>query len=120
MIDDHAGSRSELLGLRSDPRRGDRKAHAAFPVSRRDSHGRQSGGEILFIEATQMPGSGHLTLTGQIGDVMKESATTAFSIVRSPRKKVRASTRDVFANPTCTSTCRRARFPRTVRPPVWP
>jgi len=41
------------------------------------------GGEILFIEATRMPGKGLITLTGQIGDVMKESATAAFSIIRS-------------------------------------
>jgi ATP-dependent Lon protease len=41
------------------------------------------GGEILFIEATLMPGKGGITLTGQIGDVMKESATAAFSLVRS-------------------------------------
>ena len=41
------------------------------------------GGDILFIEATRMPGKGHITLTGQIGDVMKESATAAFSLVRS-------------------------------------
>lgn len=46
------------------------------------------GGEILFIEASQMPGSGHLTLTGQIGDVMKESATAAFSIVRSKAREL--------------------------------
>jgi len=42
-----------------------------------------TGGEILFIESTCMPGSGKLTLTGQIGDVMKESAQTAYSIVKS-------------------------------------
>ncbi len=41
------------------------------------------GGEILFIEATRMSGKGGITLTGQIGDVMKESATAAFSLVRS-------------------------------------
>ncbi len=41
------------------------------------------GGEILFIEATRMRGKGNITLTGQIGDVMKESATAAFSLVRS-------------------------------------
>jgi ATP-dependent Lon protease len=41
------------------------------------------GGEILFIEATRMPGKGHITLTGQIGDVMKESATAAYSLIRS-------------------------------------
>ncbi len=46
------------------------------------------GGEILFIEATRMPGKGAITLTGQIGDVMKESATAAFSLVRSRSKEL--------------------------------
>ncbi len=41
------------------------------------------GGEILFIEATRMAGKGATILTGQIGDVMKESATAAFSLIRS-------------------------------------
>jgi ATP-dependent Lon protease len=41
------------------------------------------GGEVLFIEATQMPGSGKLTITGQLGEVMKESAEAALSLVRS-------------------------------------
>jgi ATP-dependent Lon protease len=41
------------------------------------------GGEILFIEATRMPGTGRLTLTGSLGDVMKESAQTALSYLRS-------------------------------------
>ncbi len=41
------------------------------------------GGDILFVEATKMPGSGKLTLTGQLGDVMKESAQTALSYVKS-------------------------------------
>src|SRR5215217_6470940 len=41
------------------------------------------GGEILFIEATRFPGKGGIILTGQIGDVMKESATAAFSLIRS-------------------------------------
>ncbi len=45
------------------------------------------GGEILFIEATSMPGKGHITLTGQIGEVMKESATAAFTLVRSRAQK---------------------------------
>jgi len=40
------------------------------------------GGEILFIESSLMPGSGKLTLTGQMGDVMKESALIAMSLVR--------------------------------------
>ncbi len=42
----------------------------------------QSGGEILFVEATAMKGNKHLTLTGQLGDVMKESATAALSFIR--------------------------------------
>jgi ATP-dependent Lon protease len=40
------------------------------------------GGDILFIEATRTPGSGRLILTGQLGDVMKESAQAALSIVK--------------------------------------
>jgi ATP-dependent Lon protease len=42
-----------------------------------------TGGDILFIEATMMPGNKQLTLTGQLGDVMKESAQAALSYVRS-------------------------------------
>ena len=41
------------------------------------------GGDILFIETTSMPGSGKFTLTGQLGEVMKESATAAISFLRS-------------------------------------
>jgi ATP-dependent Lon protease len=41
------------------------------------------GGEILYIESSMMPGKGQLTITGQLGDVMKESAQIALSLVRS-------------------------------------
>ncbi len=41
------------------------------------------GGDIMFIEASRMPGKGSLTVTGQLGDVMRESATAAMSFVRS-------------------------------------
>ncbi len=41
-----------------------------------------TGGDVLFIEATAMPGSGRLTITGQLGEVMKESAQAALSYVR--------------------------------------
>jgi ATP-dependent Lon protease len=41
-----------------------------------------AGGDVLFIEATSMPGKGGLTITGQLGEVMKESAQAALSYVR--------------------------------------
>ena len=47
----------------------------------------EAGGEILFIEVALMPGRAGITLTGQLGDVMKESAQAALSYVRSRYKK---------------------------------
>ena len=49
------------------------------------------GGEILFIESALMPGTGRLTLTGQLGDVMKESAQIALTLIRSRLPLVSAS-----------------------------
>ncbi len=46
------------------------------------------GGEVLFIEATAMPGSGRLTITGQLGEVMKESAQAALSWVRGHERRL--------------------------------
>ncbi len=46
------------------------------------------GGDILFIEATKMPGKGVLKLTGKLGDVMKESVQAAFSYVRANAQKL--------------------------------
>ncbi|HET6382352.1 MAG TPA: endopeptidase La [Armatimonadota bacterium] len=46
------------------------------------------GGEILFVEATRMPGAHQLILTGQLGDVMKESATAALSYIRSQSEEL--------------------------------
>jgi len=46
------------------------------------------GGEVVFIEATRMPGKGNLLLTGLLGDVMKESAQTALSYLRSQAKSL--------------------------------
>jgi len=47
------------------------------------------GGELLFVESVSMPGKGNLLLTGQIGDVMKESAQTAFSTVKANAGKLK-------------------------------
>jgi ATP-dependent Lon protease len=46
------------------------------------------GGEVMFIEATRMPGKGNLLLTGSLGEVMKESAQTALSYLRSQSKSL--------------------------------
>jgi len=54
-----------------------------------------AGGEILFIEATKMDGSGKLILTGKLGEVMKESAQTALSLVRSKAQDLKIDP-DVF------------------------
>ena len=53
------------------------------------------GGDILFIEARKMPGNGQFTLTGQLGDVMRESARAALSIIRSQTGRWRVSAEDV-------------------------
>jgi ATP-dependent Lon protease len=52
------------------------------------------GGEILFIEATRMPGKGKLILTGSLGEVMKESAQTALSYLRSQSRQLRIELAD--------------------------
>lgn len=55
------------------------------------------GGEILFIEATDMPGNGEITLTGKLGDVMKESARISLSLLKSrlPLNSVNFKERDL-------------------------
>ncbi len=52
-----------------------------------------TGGEILFIEARAMPGSGRLVLTGQLGDVMKESAQAALTFIRGEATGLGADTK---------------------------
>ncbi len=56
----------------------------------------ETGGDIIYVEATTMKGKGGLTLTGQLGDVMKESAQAALSYVRSRAKKL-GITEDIFS-----------------------
>jgi ATP-dependent Lon protease len=48
----------------------------------------ETGGDIIYIEATLMKGKGNLTLTGSLGDVMKESAQAALSYIRSKEKRL--------------------------------
>ena len=76
----------ELLGPRSSSPR----AGAGTPRIRRRHRPRVDavGGEVLFVEATAMDGSGNLTITGQLGDVMKESAQAALSWVRGHQKEL--------------------------------
>ncbi|MDR0763676.1 MAG: endopeptidase La, partial [Bacteroidales bacterium] len=50
------------------------------------------GGEILFIETALSPGKGNLTLTGNLGDVMKESATLAFEYIKTHAAKYKLAT----------------------------
>jgi ATP-dependent Lon protease len=51
-----------------------------------------AGGDILFVEASRMKGKGQLTLTGQLGDVMKESVQAALSWVRSNAERIGIAT----------------------------
>jgi ATP-dependent Lon protease len=70
----------ELLGrarFGSDPRRRTREPGVATGLA-----WTPAGGDVLYVEATAYPGSGKLTLTGQLGDVMRESAQAALSYVR--------------------------------------
>jgi len=53
------------------------------------------GGQIIFVESTAMPGKGQLILTGQIGDVMKESAQAAYSLLKSRARKLRLDPRQL-------------------------
>ena len=76
------------------------------------------GGEILFIEASRFSGRGAITLTGQIGDVMKESATAAYSLIRAAPNKW-ASTPNCSAKAIFTSTFPQAQSPRTAPAREW-
>ena len=80
-----------------------------------------AGGDVLFIEAAGMPGSGHLTITGQLGEVMKESAQAALAYVRGHQAQIapKLTERLVRDATTSTSTCRPARCRRTAPRRGW-
>ena len=75
------------------------------------------GGELLKIEATLVPGKGNLTLTGHLGDVMKESIQAAMTVVRSRAANLGI---EPVSTRTSTRTCTfpKAPRPKTVRLPV--
>ena len=77
------------------------------------------GGDVLFIEATRMRGRGNLLLTGSLGDVMKESAQTAVSYLRSQAKMLDLDLSD-YSKFDFTFTCPPARRRRTARARAWP
>ncbi len=73
------------------------------------------GGDILFVEATRMPGSGKLILTGQLGDVMKESAQAALSLVKSRARQLGIGAEPVREERHPRPRAGRRRRPRTAR-----
>ena len=74
---------------------------------------------MLYIEATLLPDGRGMRLTGQLGDVMRESAKAAQSYVWSHADATRHRPERCSASPACTSTSRPARCPRTARRPAW-
>ena len=77
-----------------------------------------AGGEVMHIEATRYPGKGNITLTGQIGNVMKESMQAALSLVRSRDGQVGATPK-IFARWTFTFMSRPAPSRRMAPRPEW-
>lgn len=73
-----------------------------------------AGGEILFIETSFTKGSGKIIITGQLGDVMKESAQIAITLVKNATRTKRIYLKKMI----CISMCRPVRFRKMVLPPV--
>ena len=79
----------------------------------------EAGGEVLYVEAVALPGGHDLTLTGQLGEVMRESARAAQSYIWSQAAELGIDRRDAAHRRAFTFTCRPAPFPRTARRPAW-
>ena len=85
-----------------------------------------AGGDILFIESSRVKGNGKLILTGQLGDVMKESAQAAVTLVKSQAERLGIDPCSVRQHATCTFTSRPAPSRKTGRAPAsrwrhrWP
>lgn len=77
------------------------------------------GGDTLQIEVNVMPGKGTMQMTGQMGDVMKESAQTALSYIRSICPEYGVAD-DYFENTISTSIFQREQFRRMVRRQALP
>jgi len=73
----------------------------------------ETGGDILFIEVTSMPGKAELILTGSLGDVMKESARAALSYIQAHASDFGIAD-GAFENRTIISMCRQGLSPRMV------
>jgi len=78
------------------------------------------GGDVLFVEAASMPGKGGLVLTGQLGDVMKESARIALTYVKSHATELGID-QAALEGRECTSTSQpvRSRKMDQVRASPW-
>jgi ATP-dependent Lon protease len=57
-----------------------------------------AGGELLEVEALQLPGTGKITLTGSLGDVMKESCSAAISLIRAREKELGLTDPEFYKN----------------------
>ncbi len=78
----------------------------------------ESGGEVLYIEAVELPGGRDLTLTGQLGEVMRESAALPRATF-GRRQRSSACRPNRSARRGSTFTFRRALFPKTARRQAW-
>jgi ATP-dependent Lon protease len=82
----HAGNLSQYLGVRKFHREVEQQ-HDAVGVATGLAW-TEAGGEVMHVEATLMEGKGQLTLTGSLGEVMKESAQAALSYIRSRAREL--------------------------------